>query len=97
MAEAKDKEESKEASQLRAVVDRIEDGGMAVLYLVDDKKVKIDLPTSLLPAGASDGDHLRISISIDKESSAAAADRIKKLQDQLSQQSGTQDKKDFKL
>lgn len=97
MAETKDKEESNQSSQLRAVIDQIEDGGMAVLYLGDDKKVKIDLPASLLPTGASDGDHLRISISIDKQSRAISADRIKKLQDQLTQQSGTQDQKDFKL
>ena len=94
---AETKEESNPSGQIRAVIDRIEDEGMAVIYLADDKKVKIDLPVSLLPAGASDGDHLRIHISIDKGSRAASADRIKKLQDQLSQQSGTQDQKDFKL
>ncbi|MGA9994295.1 MAG: DUF3006 domain-containing protein [Pyrinomonadaceae bacterium] len=97
MAETKDKDESEHSGQIHAVIDRIEDGGMAVIYLGDDKKVKIDLPASLLPEGASDGDHLRISISIDKQSRSMSADRIKKLQDQLAQQSGTQDQKDFKL
>jgi hypothetical protein len=51
----------------------------------------------LLPEGASDGDHLRISISIDKESRDAAASRVKSLQDKLAQAGGAQDQKDFKL
>jgi|SRR5256885_7518539 len=97
MPETDDKEKRASSKQFHAVIDQIEDGGMAVLMAGDDEKEKIDIPVSLLPAGARDGDHLRITIALDKDSRAAAADRIKKLQDQLIQRSGTQDQKDFKL
>jgi hypothetical protein len=80
-----------------AVLDRIEDGGVAVLLVGADGKTQVDIPVSLLPKGAADGDHLRISITLERHSRAAAEDRIKKLQDQLKEQSGTEDKKDFKL
>jgi len=83
--------------QIRAAIDQIEDGGMAVLSVGDDEKTKIDIPVSLLPEGASDGDHLRITISIDKESREASASRVKKLQDKLAQAGGAEDQKDFKL
>jgi hypothetical protein len=83
--------------QLHAAIDRIEDNEMAVLLFGDDEKTQVDVPLSLLPEGASDGDHLRITISIDKESRDAAASRVKKLQDKLAQAGGAQDQKDFKL
>jgi hypothetical protein len=83
--------------QTDAVIDRIEDGGVAVLLIGDDGKTQIDIPVSLLPKGASDGDRLRLTVTIDRRSRASAEDRIRKLQDQLKQQSGTDEKKDFKL
>ncbi len=82
---------------IHAVIDRIEDNGMAVVLLGDDEKQQIDLPVAFLPNGASDGDHLRISITLDKQERAAAEDNVKKLQDELTERSGTQDQKDFKL
>lgn len=82
---------------IHAVIDRIEDNGMAVVLLGDDEKQQIDLPVAFLPNGASDGDHLRISITLDKQARAEALDNVKKLQDELTQRSGTQDQKDFKL
>ena len=88
------KEESK---RTRAILNAVEDGDMAILYLGKDSKTKLDIPASLLPEGASDGDHLIITISLDRTSRAAAEDRIKKLQAELKGQSGTEDKKDFKL
>jgi hypothetical protein len=97
MPETDNREKRAPSKEFHAVIDRIEDGGMAVIMASDDGKTKIDVPASLLPAGASDGDHLRITIALDKESRDAAADRIKKLQDQLIERSGTQDQKDFKL
>ncbi|HEX8749031.1 MAG TPA: DUF3006 domain-containing protein [Pyrinomonadaceae bacterium] len=98
MAKEDDRQERKEASsQIRAVIDRIEDGGLAVLSIGDDGKTQVDLPASLLPEGASDGDHLRISISLDRRSHAEAKERVKRLQDELRKQGGTEDKKDFKL
>ena len=80
-----------------AVIDRIEDGGMAVLLVGEDGDTQVDIPTGLLPEDARDGDHLRITISVDRTSRAAAEDRIKRLQSELRAQSGTDDKKDFKL
>ncbi|HEX8176576.1 MAG TPA: DUF3006 domain-containing protein [Pyrinomonadaceae bacterium] len=98
MAKEDDRQERKEASsQIRAVIDRIEDGDLAVLLIGEDGKTQIDVPVSLLPEGASDGDHLRISISLDRRSRADAEERIKRLQDELRKQGGTEDKKDFKL
>ena len=97
MPETNDQEKRALSKPIHAVIDRIEDGAMAVLWAGDDEKTRIELPASLLPAGASDGDHLRITIALDRESREAATDRIKKLQDQLIQRSGTQDQKDFKL
>ena len=90
-------ERQRASKQLHAAIDRIEDGGMAVLLVGEDEQAKVEIPASLLPEGASDGDHLRISIKIDRRSRAAAESSIKKLRDQLKQQSGTDDKKDFKL
>ncbi len=83
--------------QLRAEIDRIEDGGVAVLIIGDDAKTQVDVPASLLPEGAADGDHLRISITLDKESRDAASARVKHLQDKLAAKGGTEDEKDFKL
>lgn len=97
MAQKDDRKARGASKQISAVVDRIEDGGMAVLSLGDDGKVQLDIPASLLPEGIEGGDHLRINISVDKSSRTGAEDRIKKLQAELKQQSGTQDKKDFKL
>ena len=70
-------EQTKRAAtkQVRAEIDRIEDGGVAVLVVGDDRKTQVDVPASLLPEGASDGDHLRITITLDKEGGPAADDR----------------------
>ncbi|MBD0325702.1 MAG: DUF3006 domain-containing protein [Pyrinomonadaceae bacterium] len=85
------------AAPIRAVVDRIEDGGQAVLLIGDAEQAQIDFPVSLLPEGVRDGDHLKINITVDKGARASAEDRIKKLQEQLTQKSGADEKKDFKL
>ena len=82
--------------QLRAEIDRIEDGDVAVL-MVGDGKTQVDVPASLLPEGAAAGDHLRISITLDKESRDAASSRVKRLQDKLAAKGGADDEKDFKL
>lgn len=91
------KERAEASKQARAVIDRIEDNGMAVLLIGEDGKTQVDIPVQLLPEGAKDGDHLRINMTIDSHSRAASEERIKKLQDQLRQQSGAEGKKDFKL
>jgi acylphosphatase len=97
MSDAKDERVRAKAATIHAVVDRVEDGGVAVLLVGDDEKTKIDLPASLLPEGVNDGDHLKITITPDHESRAAAAERVKKLQEQLAEAGGAQEQKDFKL
>ena len=96
------------AAEVSAVVDRIEDGGVAVLSLGDGKKT-LDVPLSRLPDGAADGDHLRLTfdgepgadtlkrVSKDEGSRAAAAERVSKMQERLERLGGAQGKKDFKL
>ncbi|HYP02068.1 MAG TPA: DUF3006 family protein [Pyrinomonadaceae bacterium] len=99
--------------EVRAVVDRIEDGDIAVLTLDDDARSQLDVPRKRLPEDAnSDGDHLLLKFDVDRESGertlksvkaaptarAAAEDRIKKMQERLARMSGGgDDKKDFKL
>ncbi len=85
------------AAAILAVVDRIEDGGQAVLLIEDEEQTQIDFPVSLLPEGISDGDYLKITITKDKGARVDAEDRIKKLQEQLTQRGGAEGKKDFKL
>ena len=97
MVEDEPKEREEGSKQTRATIDRMEDGGMAVLYLGEDEETQVDIPASLLPKGATDGDHLRITVTIDRASHDQAKARVKKLQDELKAQSGSEDKKDFKL
>jgi hypothetical protein len=83
--------------ELHAVVDRIEDGGMAVLALGDKESVTIDFPVTLLPEGVGGGDHLRLRISLDDASRGQAEDRTRALLDELQSRSKSTGKKDFKL
>lgn len=71
------------SSSIHAVIDRIEDEGMAVILAGDDEACRIDLPVALLPPGATDGDHLRIKITLDDESRNTMAERIRNLQAEL--------------
>jgi hypothetical protein len=114
MTERKDHspEERDDGLEVRAVVDRIEDGDVAVLTLDDEAKSQLDVPRESLPEDAnSDGDHLLLKFDVDAKSGerklksikaapaarAAAEDRIKKMQERLARMSGADDKKDFKL
>jgi hypothetical protein len=97
MPDAENQKKRVAAKPIHAVIDRIEDGGMAVLVLDDDKKTQVDVPASLLPDGSSDGDHLRITITLDGALRAAAGERIKKLQERLTHAGGDEEQKDFKL
>jgi Protein of unknown function (DUF3006) len=85
------------SASIHAVIDRVEDNDMAVILLGDDEKERIDLAAAFLPEGASDGDHLRITITLDKESRASAEEKVKNLQDELEKRSGTKGQKNFKL
>lgn len=97
MAERDGQSKRAASKQIRAQIDRIEDDDVAVLLVGDDGKTQIDVPRSLLPEGAEAGDHLRISVSLDDESRAAAAERVRKLQDKLADAGGAEGEKDFKL
>jgi hypothetical protein len=98
--------------EVRAVIDRIEDGDIAVLSLEDEERSQLDVARARLPEGAnSDGDHLLLKFDVDAESGARtlksieaapqgraeASDRLKKMQERLARLSGAADKKDFKL
>jgi hypothetical protein len=98
--------------EVRAVVDRIEDGDVAVLSLDDGERSQLDVPLKQLPEGAnSDGDHLILKFEVDAKSGertlksvkaapaarASAEDRIKRVQERLARLGGAGDKKDFKL
>jgi hypothetical protein len=113
MTERKDNSpERAESVGVRAVVDRIEDGEIAVIILDDEAKSQLDVPRRELPPDAnSDGDHLMLKFDVDAESGertlksikaapaerSAAEDRIKKMQERLARMSGAEGKKDFKL
>ena len=85
------------SKRTRGVIDRIEDNGTAVVLVGEDEGVSIDVPASLLPEGASDGDHLSITVTLEAESRKSAEDRVKSLQEKLEKRGGTAEKKDFKL
>ncbi|HEX8163211.1 MAG TPA: DUF3006 domain-containing protein [Pyrinomonadaceae bacterium] len=97
-----------EGVEVRAVVDRLEDGGVAVLSL-EGRKPTLDVPLAHLPEGTSEGDHLRLTFkgepaagtltkaSLDRAARTAAEDRVRKTQERLEHLSGTAEKKDFKL
>ena len=78
-----DSENGGKSKRTRARIDRVEDGGTAVVQLGDDKANLVDLPAELLPEGAADGDHLVITVRLARESRAAAEDRIRALQERL--------------
>ena len=71
------------SKRTRAVVDRVEDGGTAVVHVGEDEGVAVDLPVSMLPEGAEGGSHLVITVKLDEGSRAAAEDRIRALQEKL--------------
>ena len=83
------------SKRTRAVVDRIEDGGTAVL-LAGEEELKVELPASLLPEGAEGGSHLVINVSLDEASRKEAEGRVKALQEKLEKRGGER-QKNFKL
>lgn len=93
MSEEKQGSKSK---RTRAVIDRIEDGGTAVL-LAGEEELKVELPTSLLPEGAEAGSHLVINIALDEASRREAEESVKALQEKLEKRSGGGGQKNFKL
>lgn len=92
-----DEERGGGSKRSRGVIDRIEEGGNAVVLVGEDESVKVELPVALLPEGATDGDHLTITVRLDAESRAEAEERVKALQEKLEKRGGAEGKKDFKL
>lgn len=76
-----DKQEK--SKRTRAVVDRVEDGGWAVVLVGEGGDVSVDLPSELLPEGAEGGSHLVITVKLDEGSRASAEERIRALQEKL--------------
>ena len=89
-------DDGRESRRTRAVVDRIE-GEVAVLYVNEDESLRVDLPASMLPAGASDGDHLVVNVRLDRDARRRTEESIKELQERLEKRSAQQGRKDFKL
>jgi hypothetical protein len=85
------------SKRTRAVVDRVEDGGTAVLHVGEDEETKVELPASLLPEGAEGGSHLVINITLDEGSRKESEDRVKALQEKLEKRGGGEGQKSFKL
>lgn len=85
------------SKRTRAVIDRIEDGGTAVLHVGADEETKVELPASLLPEGAEEGSHLSVTIALDETSRKEAEDRVKALQEKLEKRGGGEGQKSFKL
>ena len=90
-----EKKKTGKSRRTAAVVDRIEDGGTAVLLAGDDE-LKVELPASLLPEGAEGGSHVVIAVSLDEGARAAAEGRVKALQEKLEKRGGG-GQKNFKL
>jgi DUF3006 family protein len=87
--------DEKKSKRTRAVIDRIEDGGTAVL-LAGEEELKVELPAALLPEGAESGSHLVINVSLDEASRREAEERVKALQEKLEKRGGG-GQKSFKL
>ena len=84
------------SKRTRAVIDRIEDGGTAVLLVGEEEETKVELSASLLPEGAEAGSHLVLHISLDETSRKEAEERVKALQEKLEKRGG-EGQKNFKL
>ena len=89
-------EKGGKSKRTRAVIDRVEDGRMAVL-LVGEEETKVELSASLLPEGAEGGSHLVITIALDEASRKEAEERVKALQEKLEKRGGGEGQKNFKL
>ena len=92
-----DEKKGDNSKRTRAVIDRIEDGGRAVLLVGEDEETQVELPASLLPEGAEGGSHLVINVTLDEGSRKASEDRVKALQEKLEKRGGGEGPKSFKL
>lgn len=90
-------EKTDQSKRTRAVVDRMEDGGVAVLHVGEGEETRVELPASLLPEGAESGSHLVISVTLDEGSRRESEARVRALQEKLERRGGGEGRKDFKL
>lgn len=112
MAETEKPKQSARTKKIPAVVDRVEDGDVAVVMLEDDTRAQLDLHVSHLPEEArADGDHLLLTFKIEADGQtrtlkkieaapqrrAAAEDRVRRMQDRLEKLSDKAGQKDFKV
>ena len=68
----------------RLSLDRFEGKGKQIAVLVADDGATLNIPRSLLPAGAKPGDVLSFSLEIDSGATAKLAQETRRLQDDLS-------------
>lgn len=67
----------KSATEMRGVIDRIEDGRVAVIVLDDGQQ--LHWPASRLPRGAREGMAVTLALAIDVQDTARRLDRTKEL------------------
>jgi len=68
---------------MKAMIDRIEED-IAVLILIEDETVHVNVPVTLLPSGSREGDILTITFERDSEATRAAHELVAVLVDRLS-------------
>lgn len=67
--------------KVKAVIDRFE--GFKAVLLVGDGEIQVVWPRENLPAGASEGDILKIAIAVDEEATRQARNEAEKLLTEL--------------
>ncbi len=84
--------------EFEAAIDRFE-GDIAVLLPVGgagagDRGARLLWPRALLPPGAREGAHVRVSVSLDPTATAAAGQRVRSLLDALAREPARRKDKD---
>jgi hypothetical protein len=69
----------------RLSLDRFEGKGKQIAVLLTDDGDTLNLPKSLLPAGAKPGDVLTLTLERDAAASRQVADETRKVQDKLAE------------
>jgi Protein of unknown function (DUF3006) len=79
--------EEKEKMRLRVVIDRIEDGQLAVLE-IEGVAGDFIWPVEFLPEGVHDGSILDFTIEDNPEAETSQREKMRKLQDELLERTG---------
>lgn len=78
------KKDHQETEKAWAVfIDRIEDE-VAVIVLSEAAEIHFNLPLQFLPSNVEEGDHLKLKLELDTESTEATRNRVAALQAELS-------------